>query len=281
MSNTLPAKLQDSSVDELMALTGQSTGPKSDFPRLSINKDGTDDSDRQLPVGAYKLSQGGLSVYGKPVAFRPFINAYQYGVYDAESKVTTNRSIIIKSFSDEALDELGGVACGKVPFKKRDQLTKEQLEDQKKIKCYRNVYGLATFDGHTADGQQEKIANLPCKLRLSGDNFMPIQEALDVLAKKKILMLSCSLILTSERRKNGTNIWYRLIAKPDLENLVQITDSDWDVLRMFQESIDNENKGVIEKHKASKKSTSKDGDDIRILNALDADFSDDISHVGN
>lgn len=266
-------KYQEITAEELMALTGQSTGPRQDFPRLSIVSPSAA-AEQGLPAGQFAVSQGGISVFGKPVSFRPFINAYQYSVYDTEAKLTTNRSIIIKSFADEAIDEQGTVACGKLPFKKRQNLTEAQLAEQKKITCYRVLYGLVSFKGKAATGEVTEIDALPVKLRLRGDNFMDIQTPLDQLAKKKILMLSSNLTLDNELRKNGTNVWYHLTAKADFKNLVKITDADWEHLRAFQESIDNENKTIIEKHKQSAKHAAPVTDEAEVIKQLDAEFDD-------
>lgn len=280
MSNEL-VKYSEASTEELMALTGQSTGPRfSDFPRLTIQKDGVDEQERPVPVGSYCLSQGGVAVYGRPVRFRVFINGYQYSIYNADLKQTTNRSIIIKSFSDEAIDELGGIACGKLSFKKRQSLSKEQLEEQKKITCYRLLYGLVSFNGETATKEKHEIVDLPVKLRLRGDNFMDIQAVFDKLAKAKIPMLCVPLELDTIRRTNGNNKWYHLLAKPLNDASVSLGAKDWEYLQDFQNAIDQENSRIIEKHKESRKSVIVTGDETKVLEALANDLNDDISHIG-
>ena len=77
----------------------------------------------------------------------------QYMHYDADKGEYINRSIIFKSWKEEAIDILGGTKCGKIPFKERSSLTPEQLEQQRTIRCYKLVYGLLSFkDGKTAQG---------------------------------------------------------------------------------------------------------------------------------
>jgi hypothetical protein len=275
--NTLPATMSDVSNEQLLALTGQSSGPKfTDFPRLSMNRDGVDEQERQLPVGHFVVSQGGVAVYGKPVSFRPFINAYQYAIYNSDEKKYTNRSVIIKSFSEEALDEQGGIACGKIPAKKREGLTEKQLAEQKLIKCYRILYGLVTFDGVTADGDKVNVDNVAVKMRLSGDNFMPVQETLDKLSKAKIPMLTTNLNVTTERQVNGATKWYRAIFKADLKSpQITLQDVDWDFLRSFQDSIERENGFIVEKYKAAKKFTVEAGSENEVIEALEKDLLDD------
>lgn len=280
--STEVAQYQEMTPDQLMALTGQATGKRSGgtFPRLTINKEGLDDQERQLPVGFYAVSQGGITVFGKPITFRPFINCYQYAVYDADSNTFLNHSILIKSFNEEAIDELGGVSCGKISKKKQEGLTKEQLDIQKKIKCYRIVYGTATFEGVTASNEKQSIVNLPVEWRLSGDNFMDIQEVFDSLAAKKILMLSCNMTLTTTRKKQGTNVWYHADTVPDTDKLVTLTKDDWELLKAFQADIDSKNKFIIDKHKAAHKGKTESNDAMKVVNELYKDLDDDISDIG-
>lgn len=259
------------SQEELIALSGQSskTGPA--FPRLTINKDIGEDEDKPLPIGKFCLKQSGVAIYGKPVTFRPFINTYQYATYDSNTNTYTNRSILIKNFNEEAVDELGGISCGKLPAKQRTGLTEQQLKVQKAIKCYRNVYGLVSFSGATGDGDKVEVKEVPCLLRLSGDNFMDIGEAFDALAAKKIPMLTAELKLTSERKTQGTNVWYHMNVSWDLNKQVSLTETDWEYFKAFQEAIDAENSQIIAKHRAAKNKKD-DTTVIDIVAELDKDF---------
>ena len=48
--------------------------------------------------------------------------------YDADKSEYVNRSIIFKSWKEEAIDILGGTRCGKVSYKDRSSNSPEQLE---------------------------------------------------------------------------------------------------------------------------------------------------------
>ncbi len=275
-------KYEDLSSEQLLALTGQSQGQSTfqDFPRVTINKLGEDDQGHTIPIGAYQVSYNGRTLFGKPVYFRPFLNAYQYAVYDAETNTYPNKSIIIKNFGEEAVDELGGVACGKLSAKKREGLTGEMLAKQKTIKCYRIMYGLLTC--HKAvdvDGGEHAVENLPVKFRLSGDNFMPIQEILDALSKQKKSMLNYDVELLTKRKKNGTNVYYKMV--PALKDTFKpISKDDWEVLQQFQSAIDTENKAVIEKHHKARQVKQDIETDAKAVLELDADLNDNIEDIG-
>ena len=123
------------SKDEIMRLTGQeddSGGGAILLPRLSINRVGEDDDGNKLEVGTYTIydPESEKKVYskkGEVVKLRPFIRAYQYMEYNPDENNYANKTIIFKSWKDEPLDTLGGVKCGKIPYKELETLSKEDI----------------------------------------------------------------------------------------------------------------------------------------------------------
>ena len=146
MSDNEIVNIKQMSDEQIMQAIGQDDGSNAgnNIPRLAINRTPEDDDGNQLPVGHYYTydSKVGQNVFGKPATLRPFVSAMQYMHYDAEKGEYINRSIIFKSWKEEAIDILGGTKCGKIPFKERSSLTPEQLEQQRTIRCYKLVYGL-------------------------------------------------------------------------------------------------------------------------------------------
>ena len=198
--------IKQMSDEQIMQAIGQDDGSNtgSNIPRLSINRTPEDDDGNQLPVGHYYTydSKVGQNVFGKPATLRPFVSAMQYMHYDAEKGEYINRSIIFKSWKEEAIDILGGTKCGKIPFKERSSLTPEQLEQQRTIRCYKLAYGLLSFkDGKTAQGEPHVVENLPVLYRVTGTAFSPVTSALDQLKKRKKLMFNCTFSLDTKRQK--------------------------------------------------------------------------------
>ncbi len=186
--------------EQIMQAIGQDDGSTlgTNIPRLAINRSPEDDDGNQLPVGHYYTydSTSGQNVYSKPVTLRPFISAMQYMHYDAVQGEYINRSIIFKSWREEAIDILGGTKCGKIPFKERASLTPEKLEEQRTIRCYKLVYGLLSFDkGVNSQGESVTISNLPVLYRVTGTAFSPVSAALDQLNKRKKLMFNFKSLL--------------------------------------------------------------------------------------
>ena len=257
MSDNEIVNIKQMSDEQIMQAIGQDDGSNAgnNIPRLAINRTPEDDDGNQLPVGHYYTydSKVGQNVFGKPVTLRPFVSAMQYMHYDAEKGEYINRSIIFKSWKEEAIDILGGTKCGKIPFKERSSLTPEQLEQQRTIRCYKLVYGLLSFkDGKTAQGEPHVVENLPVLYRVTGTAFSPVTSALDQLKKRKKLMFNCTFSLDTKRQKKGGNVFYVPEIAVNADANLQLSDTDMETLKVFQESIDIENAEVVDLYNTAK-----------------------------
>ena len=266
MSDEL-VNIKGMSDEQIMQAIGQDDGSNSgtNIPRLAINRTPEDDDGNQLPVGHFYTydSAVGQNVYAKPATLRPFISAMQYMHYDADKGEYINRSIIFKSWKDEAIDILGGTKCGKIPFKERANLTPEQLEQQRTIRCYKLVYGLLSFkDGKTAQGNAHSVENLPVLYRVTGTAFSPVSAALDQLKKRKKLMFNCTFSLDTKRQKKGGNVFYVPEIGVNTDSNLQLSEDDMETLKAFQESIDIENAEVIDAYNSAKSKQSSGSDKI-------------------
>ena len=276
MSNNNLTNIKQMSDEQIMQAIGQDDGSSTgaNIPRLAINRSPEDDDGNQLPVGHFYTydSNVGQNVFGKPVTLRPFISAMQYMHYDADKGEYVNRSIIFKSWREEAIDILGGTKCGKIPFKERSSLTPEQLEQQRTIRCYKLVYGLLSFTkGKTSQGHDHNIENIPVLYRVTGTAFSPVTAALDLLKKRKKLMFNCTFSLDTKRQKKGGNVFYVPEISVNADANLQLSDTDMETLKVFQESIDVENKEVIDLYNSAKGKAANGHDkiDAKIVEELD------------
>jgi len=276
MSDNNLTNIKQMSDEQIMQAIGQDDGSSTgtNIPRLAINRSPEDDDGNQLPVGHFYTydSNVGQNVFGKPVTLRPFISAMQYMHYDADKGEYVNRSIIFKSWKEEAIDILGGTKCGKIPFKERSSLTPEQLEQQRTIRCYKLVYGLLSFNkGKTSQGHDHNIENIPVLYRVTGTAFSPVTAALDLLKKRKKLMFNCTFSLDTKRQKKGGNVFYVPEISVNADANLQLSDTDMETLKVFQESIDVENKEIIDLYNAakSKGANGRDKIDAKIVEELD------------
>ena len=276
MSDNNLTNIKQMSDEQIMQAIGQDDGSSTgtNIPRLAINRSPEDDDGNQLPVGHFYTydSNVGQNVFGKPVTLRPFISAMQYMHYDADKGEYVNRSIIFKSWREEAIDILGGTKCGKIPFKERSSLTPEQLEQQRTIRCYKLVYGLLSFTkGKTSQGHDHNIENIPVLYRVTGTAFSPVTAALDLLKKRKKLMFNCTFSLDTKRQKKGGNVFYVPEISVNADANLQLSDTDMETLKVFQESIDVENKEVIDLYNSAKSKGANGHDkiDAKIVEELD------------
>ena len=283
MSDNNLVNIKGMSDEQIMQAIGQDDGSNmgNNIPRLAINRTPEDDDGNQLPVGHFYTydSKIGQNVFGKPITLRPFISAMQYMHYDAEKGEYINRSIIFKSWKDEAIDILGGTKCGKIPFKERANLTPEQLEQQRTIRCYKLVYGLLSFkNGKTAQGNDHNVENLPVLYRVTGTAFSPVSAALDQLKKRKKLMFNSILSLDTKRQKKGGNVFYVPEIAVNADANLQLSDTDMETLKVFQESIDTENEEVSGLYNSAKtkKSNGSDKIDAEIVKDLDDDLPEKV-----
>ena len=269
------ANINNMSNEQIMQAIGQDDGSSSgiNIPRLGINRSPEDDDGNQLPVGhlfAYDSSVG-QNVFGKPVTFRPFISAMQYMHYDTEKSEYVNRSIIFKNWKEEAIDILGGTKCGKIPFKERSSLTPELLAEQRTIRCYRLLYGLLSFSGKKANGEDHTIANLPVLWRVTGTAFAPVGSALDQVNKRKKLMFTTTFSIDSKRQKKGGNVYYTPEISVNADANLKMSKEDVDTLSVFQDVINTENTEVVDLYKAAKKNkyNPTDGDSATIVSKVE------------
>ena len=269
------ANINNMSDEQIKQAIGQDDGSSSgiSIPRLGINRSPEDDDGNQLPVGhlfTYDSSVG-QNVFGKPVTFRPFISAMQYMHYDPEKGEYVNRSIIFKNWKEEAIDILGGTRCGKVPFKERTSLTPEQLAEQRTIRCYRLLYGILSFKGKKANGEDHEVANLPVLWRVTGTAFAPVGSALDQVNKRKKLMFTTTFSIDSKRQKKGGNVYYTPEISVNADANLQMSKEDMETLSVFQDIINTENSEVVELYKVAKKGqpTSSDGESAKVIKQVE------------
>ena len=269
------ANINNMSDEQIKQAIGQDDGSSSgiSIPRLGINRSPEDDDGNQLPVGhlfTYDASVG-QNVFGKPVTFRPFISAMQYMHYDPEKGEYVNRSIIFKNWKEEAIDILGGTRCGKIPFKERSSLTPEQLAEQRTIRCYRLLYGILSFKGKKANGEDHEVANLPVLWRVTGTAFAPVGSALDQVNKRKKLMFTTTFSIDSKRQKKGGNVFYIPEISVNADANLQMSKEDMETLTVFQDIINTENAEVVDLYKAAKKGqpTSSDGESAKVVKQVE------------
>ena len=265
------------SKEEIMKMTGQDDGSvinTGTLDRLTINRAAEDDDGNQLSAGVYSTYDSSIeskvySIKDKAIQFRPFINAYQYMEYDPDNNNYPCSSVIFKSWKDEPIDTNGGVRCGKVIGKDKEQLTQAQVDAQRNIKCYRLVYGLVSMDATTPTGEPTKVDAMPVLFRVTGSNFTPIGETLKSLKGRNSLMFNHVLNLTTKRKKSGSNVFYvSSISVSDKE--IDFSKKDLEHMDMFNDIVNEENTRVSEKWKEANSNKKQDIESAKVIDAVEA-----------
>ena len=256
-------------------MTGQDDGSiisTGTISRLTINRAAEDDDGNQLSSGVYTVYDSAIqakvySTKDTAIQFRPFINAYQYMEYDAENNNYPCSSVVFKSWKDEPIDTNGGVRCGKVIGKAKEQLTQAEIDSQRNIKCYRLVYGLVSMTGATATGDATTVDALPVLFRVTGSNFTPIGESLKSLKGRDSLMQNHLLNLTTNRKKAGSNVYYVSSVSVDTKE-IPFTKKDLEHMDMFNALIEEENIRVSEKYQNAHKNKERDVASAKVINEM-------------
>ncbi len=279
MTNALMTTFKTDNYDDIAALTGAYVPSSTYLPSLTVNKKVIKEGKKVLvDAGTYKITQSDVSVYAETVLFRPFINTFQYMQYDPDENKFLNKSIIIKNFREQAIDELGGLKCGHVSFKQRETLKNAGLPvPDRNTKCYRNIYGLLTMtDAVTETGEETSVTNLPILWRTSGDNYNAANNALKTIETHRHFIFQHNLFLgVPKEATSGSNTYYVMEAKAVMTEELPFTDEDQATFKMFQESIDRENKYVAAKWRDAKKNA--EPFDMSVMKELElSDSLDDL-----
>lgn len=222
------------------------------LPQLKINRDTEDSQGNEIPTGTFFVSQNDNAVYSKTATFRTFINSYRYMTFKADEKKYF-KSLIIKNFNEEALDEFGTVRCGKAWKKDLEYLTEAEKKKQEDIKCYRLMFGTVSFP-------DSDVQDLPCVWQSSGDNFNSAKTALDSMDRMKHLYPQHPINMYLARKKVGSNVYYQAQCDLDVKVTIPFAEADLETFKVFQEHIDRDNRYVAAKWREAIKAQTKESD---------------------
>ena len=84
-------------------------------------------------------------------------------------------------------------------------------------------------------------------------------------------MFNSTFSLDTKRQKKGGNVFYVPEISVNADANLQLSDTDMETLKIFQESIDVENKEVIDLYNSAKKNTAngRDNIDAKVVEELD------------
>ena len=147
--DSLPTVSNTTTFDQIAQIIGQDmpSGNQSSLELLKINRDHEDDNGNAIPAGSFFVNTPEGAVYAKTYGF-PAVHAavpvspLRCGKQRNGVEVHHGKQPIS---TDGNPDTIGTFRCGSVPASQRENLSAEQALRQKDIKCFRMLFGKATF----------------------------------------------------------------------------------------------------------------------------------------
>tara|TARA_S200002703_G_scaffold146037_1_gene140789 strand:+ start:6544 stop:7401 length:858 start_codon:yes stop_codon:yes gene_type:complete len=250
--DSLPTVSNTTTFDQIAQIIGQDmpSSNASSLDLLKINRDHEDDNGNAIPAGSFLINTPEGAVYSKTMDFQLFMQRYQYLHYDVENQEMVSKSIMANNLypQTEIPDTIGTFRCGSVPASQRENLSTEQALRQKDIKCFRMLFGKATFhDAVNSKGKSVELTGHPVLWRARGSNFMPISKPLDSLSAQKKPFIFYNLSASLTKNKNGGIVYY----VADLEvgsGPLDFGAEDQELLQSFVDYVDRENKQVMSEY---------------------------------
>ena len=253
---------------------GGDRAPSNRLPELKINYQRKDKEGRSIKdkIGMFYVKGLEKEVYAEEVKIRVLSQVFQWIDFDEEEMKPRNRTIMIPRFSMEPIDELGTIRCGKPTSKQMADWGKEEKAKFSTINLFRQLRGLVSYKGVTAEGEEVVIENQPMILMNKRGNYMTFEDQVI----KKISGRDFKdfwVTVKSIEQEMGSVVYYTFDYEPDLLNPVPLDDDTYQTMLRFAEMISSENDKIKQKYNASLGGM--DAIDMEAMNALDADLEDD------
>lgn len=253
---------------------GRSSGPSNRLPELKINYQRKDKAGRSIKekIGWFYVKGLDKEVYAEEVKIRVLSQVFQWIDFDEEEMRPRNKTVMIPRFSMEPIDELGTVRCGKPTSKEMADWTKEEKARFKSIDLFRQLRGLVSYTGVTADGEEVTVENQPMILMNKRGNYMTFEDQVIRKIKGRDFKDFWVTVRPIEQEM-GSVVYYTFDYEPDLLNPVALDDDTYNTMLHFAEMIQSENDKIKSKYNASLGGF--DAIDVEAMEALDSDLEDD------
>lgn len=191
-----------------------------------------------------------------------------------------NRSVYMEGMQHryDGPDELGGMRCGKLTAKQRENLPKDQQDEDKNKKWKRVVWGLVKMPGaKDAQGNHQPLEHwVPFEWILQGTNLMPIGEIIepwnDPRKSDNIALHSNEMKVTTVEKVNGATTYFVAKFEPTA-NKYTGNDQLLDFIQTLRGHIASENAAIMDKHNAALKARQEGQKSEDFVNDLN-DFDD-------
>lgn len=266
-------------LNKVRELLGSSTsaGTVERLPQLKINPKKKDKQNRKVSEGHFFVqgieSQNEL-VYAESINLRVLSQLFQWIYYDPEQNKVANKTILIPNFGHEPRDMKGTLRCGKPTSKDLRELPKATQAKYSDIRCFRQLRGLVSYSGVTADKEKVTLENVPCILLLKGSNFNPFNDDVEKTMPKGKQFYDYNIKVTAEERENGSVTYYVMRFNPEYAAPLTLDEPVINTMMHFAKMVTDENKKIEASYNKSlgvSKGVQKAVDNLALA-ALDQDF---------
>lgn len=256
------------------------------LPRLTTNRRIKDDDGNRLELGHFYLTGQDETAYAESVKFRPLSHHFQYVKYNTEEKKMENWTVQASNFREEFRDVKGTIRCGRPDGKVMNKMTADQRKKYKDVKNVRLIRGLVSFVGKTPAGEEVTYDNVPCLVKLSGQNNFQVNEkgvyarfdkqVRDVIPRG-YEMWNFELDVTSKEHfsDDGSVFWHTFEWSLDPKSPLAVDQKVYDSIVYIAENVRSENDAVNASYfDAIKRTVDVQGAMDAIGDDLEADFED-------
>ena len=256
------------------------------LPRLTTNRRIKDDDGNRLELGHFYLTGQDETAYAESVKFRPLSHHFQYVKYNTEEKKMENWTVQASNFREEFRDVKGTIRCGRPDGKVMNKMTADQRKKYKDVKNVRLIRGLVSFVGKTPAGEEVTYDNVPCLVKLSGQNNFQVNEkgvyarfdkqVRDVIPRG-YEMWNFELDVTSKEHfsDDGSVFWHTFEWSLDPKSPLAVDQTVYDSIVYIAEMVRSENDAVNASYfDAIKRTVDVQGAMDAIGDDLEADFED-------
>jgi len=276
MSN-LPTNVQELDVNQLAALMSapskeSSKSPEETndlFPLLRINHQDEDGDGNELKKGVFFVQGTDIpAVFAKEVNFRVLGDFMQYLHYDSDQQAVVNRTVITMTgdYNAEPIDETGKMRCGRPTGKEFHALPDAEKKKYTGITCFRYLYGIVSYTGTTATGEEMEVPPTPCLFRVKGASFLNFtKEVIDPCNSQGVPFTNVNSTLFTERKKNGGVTYFTSHFNPDLKDTVELSLEDGEVMKHIVTLTQGVNAEVRRKYDEAIRSTVADSKEAELV----------------
>jgi hypothetical protein len=256
------------------------------LPRLTTNRRIKDDDGNRLELGHFYLTGQDETAYAESVKFRPLSHHFQYVKYNTEEKKMENWTVQASNFREEFRDVKGTIRCGRPDGKVMNKMTADQRKKYKDVKNVRLIRGLVSFVGKTPAGEEVTYDNVPCLVKLSGQNNFQVndkgvyarfdKQVRDVIPRG-YEMWNFELDVTSKEHfsDDGSVFWHTFEWSLDPKSPLAVDQKVYDSIVYIAENVRSENDAVNASYfDAIKRTVDVQGAMDAIGDDLEADFED-------